>query len=300
MNAEKDYYSCLGVLPSAEDVVIRAAYRALAQRYHPDRFQGDPAEVMRRMQEINEAYEVLSDSVKRRQYDEARNRRTSADELDSEEAEVRSAFEDAQRDLETSWRTAVEYFPDIERIVGRLRRTSYKLGFAFQTTLLATKGFDHREALAVELENNFLRTYFGTNPAIIAFAKELIETGERAAARELNKAVSVLGGGIDPSRVISRIEEKHGISKRRALKATVELAGRVMEYGYVDDAIELLERLGAELGVETAEKWFFGIPKKETRTVRLRGVTKQFDEDFMLADWVKNEIAPKVIEGSKR
>lgn len=34
----KDYYATLGVTPQAEDVVIKAAYRALAQRYHPDRF----------------------------------------------------------------------------------------------------------------------------------------------------------------------------------------------------------------------------------------------------------------------
>ena len=38
MNSTKDYFAVLGVLPTAEDIVIRAVYRALAQRYHPDRF----------------------------------------------------------------------------------------------------------------------------------------------------------------------------------------------------------------------------------------------------------------------
>ena len=37
----KDYYLILGVLPDAQDVVIKAAYKALVQRYHPDRFQGE-------------------------------------------------------------------------------------------------------------------------------------------------------------------------------------------------------------------------------------------------------------------
>ena len=73
MNPDEDYYRVLGVLDDAEDVVIRAAYRALAQRYHPDKWQGDPAEVSRRMAEINAAYEVLSDSLKRRQYDLTRS-----------------------------------------------------------------------------------------------------------------------------------------------------------------------------------------------------------------------------------
>ena len=44
----KDYYAILGVTPQAEDVVIKAAYRALAQRYHPDRFVGSPEEALTR------------------------------------------------------------------------------------------------------------------------------------------------------------------------------------------------------------------------------------------------------------
>ena len=61
----KDYYRVLGILPSAEDVVIRAAYRALAQRYHPDKWKGKATDVETRMKEINEAYGVLSDTKKR-------------------------------------------------------------------------------------------------------------------------------------------------------------------------------------------------------------------------------------------
>ncbi len=56
---KNDLYVVLGILPDAEDVVIKAAYRALAQRYHPDRWVGDAAEAHQRMTRINEAYEVL-------------------------------------------------------------------------------------------------------------------------------------------------------------------------------------------------------------------------------------------------
>ena len=69
MNFDRDYYAILCVSPSAEDVVIRAAYSALAQRYHPDRASGAMDQVTGRMAEINEAYGVLSDPEKRRQYD---------------------------------------------------------------------------------------------------------------------------------------------------------------------------------------------------------------------------------------
>ncbi len=65
----RTHYQVLGVQPDAEDLVIKAAYRALAQRYHPDKWSGDKAEAEQRMSEINDAYTVLSDAAKRREYD---------------------------------------------------------------------------------------------------------------------------------------------------------------------------------------------------------------------------------------
>jgi len=67
-----DYYAILGVNPTAEDIVIRAAYKALAQRYHPDRFAGSPEEAHRRMSELTQAYEVLADPLRRPKYDRRR------------------------------------------------------------------------------------------------------------------------------------------------------------------------------------------------------------------------------------
>ena len=67
-----DYYAILGVHPTAEDIVIRAAYKALAQRYHPDRFAGSQDEAHRRMSDLTKAYEVLADPVRRQKYDRRR------------------------------------------------------------------------------------------------------------------------------------------------------------------------------------------------------------------------------------
>lgn len=63
VKSDKDYYAVLGVAPEAEDIVIRAAFRALAQRYHPDRFGGSRDKAHARMSELNEAYGVLSDAA---------------------------------------------------------------------------------------------------------------------------------------------------------------------------------------------------------------------------------------------
>ena len=65
----KDYYKVLGVAKSATQKEIKAAYRKLARKHHPD-FNPGKKDSEARFKEINEAYEVLGDTEKRRRYDE--------------------------------------------------------------------------------------------------------------------------------------------------------------------------------------------------------------------------------------
>ena len=67
--AKRDYYEVLGVSKDADDATIKKAYRQLAKKYHPDMNPGDKeAEI--KFKEASEAYAVLSDADKRRQYDQ--------------------------------------------------------------------------------------------------------------------------------------------------------------------------------------------------------------------------------------
>jgi molecular chaperone DnaJ len=68
---EKDYYAALGVPKDASQADIKKAYRKLARKYHPDANSGD-TKAEDRFKEISEAYDVLSDTTKRSEYDEAR------------------------------------------------------------------------------------------------------------------------------------------------------------------------------------------------------------------------------------
>lgn len=69
MADKRDYYEVLGVDKNADDAALKKAYRVLAKKYHPDTNPGD-AEAEAKFKEASEAYAVLSDPDKRRQYDQ--------------------------------------------------------------------------------------------------------------------------------------------------------------------------------------------------------------------------------------
>ena len=65
----KSFYETLGLLPSADDVVIKAAFKALAQKYHPDKYKGDIDHALNVMAELNAAYAALRTKTLRQAYD---------------------------------------------------------------------------------------------------------------------------------------------------------------------------------------------------------------------------------------
>ncbi|MDO4285008.1 MAG: DnaJ domain-containing protein, partial [Eubacteriales bacterium] len=66
---KRDYYEVLGVSKTASEDEIKKAYRVLAKKYHPDMNPGDQ-EAEKKFKEASEAYAVLSDAEKRKQYDQ--------------------------------------------------------------------------------------------------------------------------------------------------------------------------------------------------------------------------------------
>jgi len=218
----KDYYKILGVLQEAEDIVIKAAYKALIQRYHPDRWKGDPQEAHDKITEINEAYSILSDSAKRKEYDKnftsSENRAEYEEELNQE---YQNQNYSNSSNLNKDWELAETIFHDLKSISTRLNTISKALFEMYRDVMLDQKQFNLRAQIAKKLEDNFLSLYFGKNPEIKAFASELILNHNKKDALMLNKLIKILGD-TSPDELIFKIKKEQEDRKRKKIDPYAE------------------------------------------------------------------------------
>ena len=95
--AKRDYYEILGVSRDADENTIKKAYRKLAMQYHPDRNPGKDKWANEKFKKINEAFSVLGDPEKRRQYDQFGTVGNVGDIFGS--PFTRTTFEDLMKDF---------------------------------------------------------------------------------------------------------------------------------------------------------------------------------------------------------
>jgi len=222
MKQDKDYYAILGIIPTAELEVIKAAYKAMLKVYHPDRFQGSREEAHARSTEINEAYGVLSNTAKRKQYDDLCGNTKDKAYSYKEESKSQENFTDAFDALEKDWQVAVKYQPELVELFNKLTKISSKLAFSFKAVMLESKEFDKTENIAEKMEFEYLTLYFGSDKRIHSFAKALIFGNYRGAARELNMAITVLGKRVDVERVITQVKNEFNLNYSEPLGPSEE------------------------------------------------------------------------------
>lgn len=199
----QNHYKILGLTPDAEDAVIKAAYRALCKKYHPDRYDGDKSFATDLMKKINNAYEILSNPQKKKEFDEKWGQ--SEDFSSTEQTE--ETF-NASKELESEWRFATEYYPKLELLYNELQKINSQIGYAFKVLIISEQQFTDAKSVADKIEHQFLSKYFGTNKNIINAARRYILEDNREAAKEINKAVNIFGSDINDELVLNKINKR--------------------------------------------------------------------------------------------
>ncbi len=191
----KNFYHILGLSfdPAPEQQLIEAAYRALVKLYHPDVYKGDKKSLKRKINEINEAYETLCDSKKRKDYDKnLKNFQIEKSfQLTDDEFEDKDLFN--SKYIDDDWEIALLVYPELENIKENLLKYSFKLSFQFQFYLLETKEFNKLNDVENRFISAFLERKFGTSFEIKSLSKFLIENNYKKNAKYLNKLIQVLG-----------------------------------------------------------------------------------------------------------
>jgi curved DNA-binding protein CbpA len=209
-----DHYQALGLARHAEPVVVKAAYRAMASLYHPDRNTAPDA--IERIQRINIAYGVLSDPVRRQAYDAT---------LAGHPAPAAVPDDDSPDPLAERWKLAAGFFPEIWSLHARLERLSVQMGDEFRLQLLQHQQFAEAPALAERLRTEFMGRHFGTDAALLDYAEQLLLAREIDAARFVSQIVSVLGSSVTVDSVREKIERRFPRSvqslQKRALYARI-------------------------------------------------------------------------------
>lgn len=191
----KNYYHILGLSfeSNPEKQLIEAAYKALVKIYHPDVYKGDKKSLTRKISEINEAYEILSDINKKEIYDKKLKKYQIEKSFDysDEEFEDKDIFNN--KFIDEDWEIALLVYPELEQNKNILSKYSQKLALQFQFYLLETKEFYRYESVKNSFINAFLERKFGTSYEIKMFSKILIENNFRKNAIYLNKLIKVIG-----------------------------------------------------------------------------------------------------------
>jgi curved DNA-binding protein CbpA len=281
-------YQILGVLDDAEDVVIRAAYKALAQRYHPDKWTGNKDEANHRMQEINEAYAILSDSKKRKQYDAIEKDKSNYSELSNYDKKKCSKI---SLIYEPEMKALLLIHPEVKKIESNLIKIDKRLQSIFRTYLFAVRNFEKLEdiqLIANYIKNEFLKIFFGNNQDVIEFAEKLILEKNKDAAFMLNDLIYKLGSKIPADRVIRLVIDKFPDSK---LSKSIKLNKRANEWeqkfrveNNYHNAFHYLKNIGTPLEINKdttlGKYWTLHDGKKVLR----------FQSEYSIIQFVKERI----------
>ncbi len=175
----KDYYEILGVKKSATAEEIKKAFRQLAHKYHPDKGNGDD----KKFKEINEAYQVLGNAEKRKQYDQFGQSFSGAGPggmnwQDFARAQQQGGFDFSQGFQEVNFDFGD--MGDIEDLFSGIFGGSFRQGKSKQRN---TRGRD----LSMVMTVDFFEAVFGAKKTVTITRQDLCETCQGSGAKDATK-----------------------------------------------------------------------------------------------------------------
>jgi curved DNA-binding protein CbpA len=209
LDESKDYYANLGVLPSIEPTALKAVYLALLKKYHPDVFKGSNAEAERITKQLNEAYSVIGDQLKRAEYDGLRQTQYSQGG-DYGQDNINDGKGNLDRELELDWKFIIEYYPEVEEQRLHLNKISSSLSLMFQFIIITKKLAKDSKRISNNIRLEYLNRYFGKNHKIHRFVIQLLLANKHDAALEISSYIRLVGdiSNNDADNFINKIKIK--------------------------------------------------------------------------------------------
>jgi curved DNA-binding protein CbpA len=187
-------YEVLGLPWASDSGLVKATFKSLVKIYHPDVFRGDKNFAKERLAQLNAAYEFLSDSEQKREFDKSSQSRDQDEgQQDFDPERNSSEFDEGINILKENWDFACEYYPELKRLYSNLRKISREPAFAFMAFVVETKEYAQAKSIAKTLEDEFLTAKFSSDKKIKQIAKQAILQKEIRFAQELNRALKILG-----------------------------------------------------------------------------------------------------------
>jgi hypothetical protein len=210
-----NYYEVLGVNIKAEAIVIRSAYKAMVQKYHPDKAVGQKQidKYLEKTKLINEAYNVLSDEAKRQKYDEELSNNKSEKNLNNEgfKKDNDSSSKKQSNQSSDDWETVIKYFPDVNTYYNELEEISEVLAGEFKLYILNEKEFKKAKDFYEKLKKRFFYDVFGNYKECQYFGLWLLKNKKKELFLEFREIFCLMSKSIDSKELIYKFCEERNL-----------------------------------------------------------------------------------------
>tara|TARA_Y100000589_G_scaffold132621_1_gene126581 strand:- start:1964 stop:2710 length:747 start_codon:yes stop_codon:yes gene_type:complete len=237
MNRLTQYYSVLGLTPSAGIDMIKSKYRQLAKKFHPDTFTGSQDVSQRVMCDLNEAMRILSKAhaqpfaqpkpmSKFRNFEDfengynkfktPKNKKVDHNLENKTDHVTRSDIYSNDKKIQKAFEKFSEFNPELSHLEARLAKLSVPLSQAFMVQVLETQEQSKAYDVFKRFRGRFLIKYFSSSNIIQLLAEYLLNKGERSQrekAMRLNKFIKLNGMPKDAKAFVRAFMKKHNIKE---------------------------------------------------------------------------------------